>query len=104
MLIERKNKNKHIEKIELNQKINIFELEKLLKLNYEIVFEYNGVIYEIIQNRNYIEFHNNCFYLDNVTNSLSYAKFIDPKEFIENAKIGDKKIAQIINDIRIISY
>lgn len=75
-----------------------------MKLNYEIVFEYNGVIYEIIQNRNYIELHNNFFYVDNVTNSLSYAKFINSKEFIENAKIGDKKIAQIINDIKIIDY
>lgn len=109
MLIKRKSEQnkliKHIqEKIELNQKINISELEKLLELNYEIVFEYNGDKYEIIQNRNYIELHNNCFYVDNKTNSLFYAKFTNPKEFIENAKICDKKIAQIINEIKIISF
>ena len=50
------------EKIMLNHKINIYELEKLLELNYEMVFEYNGKTYEIVQNSNYIELYNDCFY------------------------------------------
>lgn len=109
MLFKRKRKRnkiiKHIQKkIEITQKINIFEFEKLLQLNYEIVFEYNGDKYEIIQNENYIELHNNCFFVDKSTKSLSYTKFTNSKEFIENAKIGDKKISQIINEIKIISF
>jgi len=109
MLTKRKSEQnkiiKHIEeKIELNLKINISELEKLLELNYEIVFEYNGDNYEIIQYRNYIELHYNCFYANNKTNSLYYTKFTNPKELIDNAKICDKKIAEIINEIKIISF
>lgn len=92
------------EKIMLNHKINIYELEKLLELNYEMVFEYNGKTYEIVQNSNYIELYNDCFYEDSIIKSLSYSRFTTPKDFIDNAKIDDKNIAQIIKDIKIVSF
>lgn len=92
------------EKIMLNHKINIYELEKLLELNYEMVFEYNGKTYEIVQNSNYIELYNDCFYEDSIIKSLSYSRFTTPKDFIDNAKIDDKNITQIIKDIKIVSF
>lgn len=91
-------------KSESNQKITILEFKKMLELNYEIVFEYEKKEYAIVQNGNYIEFHYNCIYDNGVTKSLYYLKFSSPKDFMENAKIHDKKIEQIINDIKIISY
>ena len=106
MLFKRKHEKMTIknieEKIETNQKINIFELEKLLELRYEIVFEYKGKSYEIIQNGKFIELYNDCFYEDHETKWLSYTKYSSPKEFIENAKIGDRLIAQVMDEIRII--
>lgn len=108
MLIKKRKKqgitNDLRKKDESTQKITILELKKMLELNCEIVFEYEKEEYEIVQNGNYIELHYNCIYKDGVTKSLYYHKFTSPKDFIENAMIHDKKIEQIINDIKIIIY
>lgn len=88
-------------KIKLYGKINLSEFEFLLELNWEITFEYNGEVYEIIQN-SCIELYCNCFYEDGKTKFLSYTKFFNPKDFIKNATIQNKKFSLIINDINIL--
>lgn len=107
MLIKKRKKQgitNNFQKNELTKKITISEFKNMLELNYEIVFEYEKEQYEIVQNGNYIEFHYNCIYEDGVTKSSYYLKFSSPNDFIENALIHDKRIEQIIDDIKIISY
>ena len=93
---------KEIEKIRMNGKISICDLQKLLDLNYEITFEYENEIYEIIQNGDFIELHFDCSYVFNKTKSLSYVQFLNSTDFIENAVIKGKKIIQIIDEIEIL--
>lgn len=106
MLIKKRKKqgiiNDFLNKTEFNQKITILEFKKMLELNYEIVFEYENEEYAIVQNGNFIELHYNCTYENGVTRSLYYLKFSSPNDFMENVKIHDKNIEQIINDIKII--
>lgn len=90
------------EKIKLTQKINLFELKKLLELHWEITIEYNGEVFEIIMNGHFIELYSNCFYDRGKWRSTTFAKFASVNEFIEDAKIYDKKISQIIDEIIIL--
>lgn len=105
------NKKRHnikidqIEKqIQLNGKITVCQLEELLNLNFEITFEYDKRIYEVIQNGTFIELHNDCFYENGKSKSLSFVRFSDSTEFIRTAEIQGKSIADVIGQIKILHY
>lgn len=88
--------------IELNSKITVCQFEELLNLNFEIIFQYDGKTYEVIQNGMFIELHNDCFYENGKTKSVSFSKYLSSKEFMENAEIQGKSFVEVISQIKIL--
>ncbi len=89
-------------KIEFQQPINTDELKKMLELGWEISFKYNDNTFEIIQYNNCIELYKICIFDTKKIEYIFLSKFLDAKDFIENAEIDSKKILIIINDIIIL--
>ncbi len=84
-----------------NRKNRLPTFMDLINCNDEFAFSYHGITYELINGDEEGKGMGCSLYLANSDKGTFLHSFASRKDFLDNAKIESKNIAEILNDIQV---